>query len=264
MFTVDKYPHGTFSWADLTSTDATASKEFYTQLMGWGTQDFPIGNGAVYTMLTLDGKNATALSQMSDEMLASGMPSHWNNYVTVDDVDSLAGKVTELGGTIIAPPMDVFDNGRMLVLQDPGGAMLSLWQPKNHIGASIVNTPGAMSWQQLSTRNLEAVSDFYTNLLGWQINKDEAQNYHYILNNGRMNGGIMLMDENFSEMPSVWATFFSVVDVSATASKAQQLGGNLVMPVMDGGDTGRLAIIADPTGAVCTFIQLKQPEAWDA
>lgn len=263
MFTVKKYPHGTFSWADLTSTDASKSRTFYTQLMGWQTEDIPMGDGAIYTMLIKDGANVAAMSQMQPEMASSGIPSHWNSYVTVDNVDSMVAKVTALGGTVIAEPFDVFDSGRMMVLQDPGGAMLSLWQPKNHIGAGLVNTPGAMSWNQLSTRDLPKVREFYTQLLGWEINKDEAQNYHYILNKGRMNGGIMLMDDNFGDMPSVWATFFSVDDIDATAAKAQTLGGNLLMPVMDAGDNGRIGVIADPTGAVCTFIQLQQPDAWD-
>ena len=263
MFTVEKYPHGTFSWADLASTDARQSKSFYTALMGWDTDDIPIGNGAVYTMLKYDGATVAGLSQMQPDMAANGIPSHWNNYVTVDDVDTLATQVSELGGTVIAPPMDVFENGRMMVLQDPGGAMLSLWQPRNHIGAKLVNTPGAMSWNQLSTRDVEKVSEFYSNLLGWQINKDEQQNYYYILNKGRMNGGVMPMDENFGEMPSAWATYFSVADIDATAAKAQDLGGTLIMPVMDAGGNGRLAVIADPTGAVCTFIQLPKPDVWD-
>lgn len=264
MFKVKQYPHGTFSWADLASTDASKSREFYTKLMGWGTVDIPMGDGTVYTMLTLDGANVTGMSQMQAEMASAGVPSHWNNYVTVDDVDAMATKVKQLGGTVIAEPFDVSDNGRMMVLQDPGGAMLSLWQAKNQIGAEIVNTPGAMSWNELATRDIGKVRDFYTGLFGWDIQKDEEQNYHYILNNGRMNGGINVMDANYGEMPSVWTTFFSVADVDATASKAQSLGGNLMMPVIDAGDTGRLAIVADPTGAVCTFIQLKQPEAWDA
>lgn len=263
MFTVKKYPHGTFSWADLASTDANKSKAFYTTLIGWQADDIPIGGGAVYTMLKHEGSTVTALSQMQPEMAANGIPSHWNNYVTVDDVDALAKKVTELSGIVIAELFDVFDNGRMMVLQDPGGAMLSLWQPRNHIGAELVNTPGAMSWNQLSTRDVDKVRAFYIALLGWQINKDENQNYYYILNNGRMNGGIMPMDENFGDMPSVWATYFSVADIDATAAKAQTIGGNLLMPVMDAGGNGRLAVIADPTGAVCTFIQLPKPDVWD-
>lgn len=264
MYKVEKYPHGTFSWADLASTDATKSRDFYANLMGWDTQEIPIGGGAVYTMFLHEGETVSAVSQMPPDMQKAGIPSHWNNYVTVEDVDSMASKVAELGGTIIAEPFDVFENGRMMVVQDPGGATLSLWQPKNHIGASIVNTPGAMSWNELATRDLEKVRDFYSQLLGWDIKKDETQNYHYILNNGRMNGGINVMDENFGDMPSVWTTFFSVADIDATVAKASELGGNLMMPIITVEGNGRLAVMADPTGAVCTFIQLDQPEAWDA
>ena len=56
----------------------------------------------------------------------TGMPPCWGGYVTVDNVDALLPKVTQLGGKVIVPPQDIPDIGRFTVIQDPQGAMLSL------------------------------------------------------------------------------------------------------------------------------------------
>ncbi|MCA9915861.1 MAG: VOC family protein, partial [Anaerolineae bacterium] len=182
MFTVTKYPHGTFCWADCASTDATSAKTFYENVMGWTSYDLPLGDGMFYTMFQKDGKTVAGFSQMQPQLQAQGTPSYWSNYVNVEDVDALVGKVKELGGTIIAEPMDVFEEGRMIVLQDPTGAMLSLWQAKNHIGSSLVNTPGSITWNELSTRDAAKAKEFYGSLLGWQFNVDDASGYTDITN----------------------------------------------------------------------------------
>lgn len=262
MFTVTKYPHGIFCWADCASTDAAKAKTFYENVMGWTSNDLPMGDGMVYTMFQKDGKTVAALSQMQPEMQAQGTPSFWSNYVNVDDVDALVDKIKELGGTIIAEPMDVFEEGRMLVLQDPTGAMLSLWQAKNHIGASLVNTPGAFTWNELYTRDVEKAKEFFSKLLGWEYAVDEASGYLSITNQGRMNGGIMELTESFGDMPPNWTVYFSVADIDATIEKAQANGGNILMPKTPASDIGHFAVIADPAGAVATYMQIKNPDPW--
>ena len=142
MFTVTKYPQGTFSWADCTTTDTAAGKQFYAELMGWEIAEFSMGpdmGDMVYTMFMQDGQAVAALAGMPPGM--PEMPPFWNNYVTVDDVDAMVEKVVAAGGSINMGPMDVFDNGRMLSVMDPTGANLMLWQPRSHIGAGLVNTP---------------------------------------------------------------------------------------------------------------------------
>ncbi|MCL4250156.1 MAG: VOC family protein [Anaerolineae bacterium] len=259
MFKVTKYPHGTFSWADCSSTDSAKSKAFYTALMGWEAEDLPLGENMFYTMLRQDGLNVAGLGPVMTE----GMPSVWTSYVNVDDADAVAAKVKELGGTVIMEPMDVFDSGRMMLLQDPTGAVVGAWQPKNHIGASLVNTPGAMTWNELTTRDLDKAKDFYTKLFGWETSVDPASGYVTFLNNGRANGGAMQMDANWGEMPPVWSAYFSVADIDATIAKVETNGGKVLMGKTNAGDIGEFAVVADPMGAVCTFIQLKEPQPWD-
>ena len=263
MYKVTKFPHGTFSWADGASTDPEKALGFYEGLFGWDKDAVPMGDGTHYYMFKQDGAHVAGFGPMQKEMKDQGIPSHWNSYVTVDDVDALVDKVKESGGTVVAPPFDVFDSGRMMVVKDPSGAHISFWQAKNHIGAGLVNTPGAMGWNELATRDIEKAKTFFNKVLGWEYQTDE-NNYTMIMNNGRPNGGIMKMDENWGDMPPNWTVYFSIADLDKAIKKVPELGGTVHMGKTSAGDVGDFSIVADPTGAVFTIIHLNEPQKWEA
>jgi uncharacterized protein len=167
-YTVTKYPQGTFSWADFFSTDTESSKKFLTGLFGWTYEDMPTAPGKPdYTMFSLDGKYVAGGGPAFDPK----MPSFWNSYITVDDVDAMAKKAEALGATIAMPAMDVMDAGRMVTIQDPTGAHVNLWQPKKHIGAYIVNVAGAMGWK----RQKNSIQIFWVGTMMLMKNQDMSQ-----------------------------------------------------------------------------------------
>lgn len=127
----------TISWSDLGTSDPDAAKTFYTSLFGWEYEDMPIPQGGAYTKLRKDGKDAAALSSAQE-----GMPPRWNCWVTMESAEDAAAKAAELGATVMAEPFDVMDAGRMAVIQDPTGTVFSVWEPRQHIGARVVNGPG--------------------------------------------------------------------------------------------------------------------------
>ncbi|MGZ6313966.1 MAG: VOC family protein, partial [Candidatus Limnocylindrales bacterium] len=163
----ERYAPGTFSWTDLTTTDQDAAKEFYSALFGWEAIDNPVGNGIVYSTMTLDGKNVAAISPQPQQQRDAGVPPTWNSYVTVQSADDALARARELGATVHADAFDVLDVGRMGVVQDPQGAYFLVWEPKSHIGASLVNVPGALSWNELASPDPEASAGFYGALFGW-------------------------------------------------------------------------------------------------
>ena len=237
-------------------------RPFIWNLFGWGALDMPIGEDMFYTMFQNQGQHAAGFAAMMPDMQAQGIPSHWTNYVSVDDVDALAEVVTANGGTIVFGPMDVFDSGRMLQFMDPTGASLGLWQPKNHIGAGIVNTVGAMCWNELLTRDAEAAKAFYSALFGWEYITDD-NGYIMIQNRGRNNGAMMQMDESFGEMPSMWQPYFTVADIDASIAKAGESGATIIIPKTEAPGAGHFAYMADPAGAHFYIIQLIQAEPWE-
>ena len=247
---------GTFSWVDLATTDAEAAKQAYGQLFGWQFDDLPVGDGVVYTMCRLDGKSVCAISQQREEERSLGIPPHWNNYVTVEDVDAQAAKVGALGGNVVVEPFDVLDSGRMSVVADPTGAVLSMWQARGDIGARLVNVPGALTWNEEATKDPDGAKEFYAGLFGWRFEDIEGAPlpYSIIFNGDRTNGGIRLQGEMEAGIPPNWIPYFAVESVDDAISRAGKLGFNVIVPPMDV-PAGRFAGIADPQGAVLAVFE---------
>ena len=239
------YAPGTFSWVDLNTDDQEASKAFYADLLGWQYNDIPIGDGIHYSMAQVDGHDVAAISPMPPGTDVV----HWNCYVTVDDADATAARAKELGATLLAEPFDVFDSGRMAILQDPQGAVLSVWQPRSHVGAGLVNAPGALTWNDLMTHDVEGSAAFYRELFGWTIEEipgSEGQ-YWSIKNGDRANGGIMPAPAGG---PSAWNLYFAVEDCDAAVARARELGARDVLGPMDVPNGTRFAVLRDPQNAV--------------
>jgi predicted enzyme related to lactoylglutathione lyase len=239
------YPPGTFSWAELATSDADAAKAFYTALFGWDYDDNPIPDGSVYSMAKRDGKTVAAL-------FGSEQPPHWNCYVTVESVEAAAARASELGGAILAEPFDVMDVGRMAVIADPEGAALCLWQPGSSIGATLVNTPGAMAWNDLVTPDPDGAATFYGGLFGWTMQEIPASGGYRVIRNGeRSNGGVMPLDPDRmgADTPPTWMPYFGHEDVERLVGEVGGLGGQVLNgPIRV--PQGEFAVLADPQQAV--------------
>ena len=121
--------HGDFSWSELMTNDVEASRKFYCELLGWATQDMPMGEGEPYVVVKAGDQGVGGIMKMPKEV-PPGVPPHWQTYVTVKDVDAAAKKAEELGATAIVPPTDIPNVGRFYVFKDPHGAVLALIQYK--------------------------------------------------------------------------------------------------------------------------------------
>jgi hypothetical protein len=245
---------GTFSWPELATTDQKASVAFYRALFGWDLDDQPMGSGETYSMFQMRGRPIGAAYTMRPQERQVGAPPHWNAYVTVANVDEAAKKAESLGAKVFAPPFDVTDSGRMAVLQDPTGAVFQVWQPNKHIGAMILNEPGALCWTELSTRDMAAAETFYTKLFGWTPKHSPVGSpmpYTEFSVGGTPAIGMMPMPMAVPAfVPSYWMPYFQVADTDASAAKAKTLGANLIVQPTDIPNAGRFAVIADPQGAV--------------
>lgn len=114
--------HGAFSWSELMTTDPAAAVSFYGRLFGWTAEDMDMGTGP-YHVLKIGEASIGGVMGMPPG--AAPMPPMWGCYVTVDDIDATAARCVELGGKIVMTPTDVAGVGRMAVLQDPQGAVIS-------------------------------------------------------------------------------------------------------------------------------------------
>jgi predicted enzyme related to lactoylglutathione lyase len=243
-----QYTPGTFSWADVTTTDQDAAKTFYSGLFGWEAVDLPVGDGVSYSMMQLDGRNVAAISPQPQQQREAGVPPMWNSYVTVESADAAADRATQLGATVHAPPFDVMDAGRMAVIQDPQGAFFMVWEPKENIGASFVNAPGALAWNELASPDVDASAAFYGGLFGWATDPFEAspQRYLIIKNQGRGNGGIRELGDE--PAPPHWLAYFGIDAIETGLARVTELGGTKLAGPIDIG-IAKIGIVQDPLGA---------------
>ncbi len=258
MQIVKKYPDGIFSWVDLSTTDLAGAHAFYSGLFGWDVDDQPLPDGGSYTQFRIDGFSVAGAGQMMQEMLDAGAPSVWTSYVNVEDADTTAARAAEAGGVVFVPPMDVLDQGRMALIQDPGGAPFGIWQPAAHIGAQVVNQPNSLVWNELQTLDKEKAEAFYNDVFGWSGETSEG-GYLMWYQDGRVHCGSTPISADEGDFPPSWLVYFLVDDVDAVAARVAELGGQVVSGPSAISGMGRMAVAQDPQGAVFAVIRFNGP-----
>jgi predicted enzyme related to lactoylglutathione lyase len=258
MTQVTRHEPGSFSWAELATSDPRGAKEFYGSLFGWHSLDNPTGPGPedIYTRLQIDGDDVCALYRMMPEQASRGVPPNWLCYVTVSSADEAAKRAKELGGTVVAEPFDVMSYGRMAIFQDPTGAMFAVWQPRTHIGALRVNEPGALCWCELATREPEAAGEFYSGLFGWSLKASADSSYTEFLRGEAAIGGMYALPPGSADVPPNWMIYFQTSDCDDTADRAKALHGEVLVGPKDMLGVGRFAVLQDPQGAAFSIIEL--------
>ena len=250
-----RYEPGTFSWVDLSTSDADGAKAFYGELFGWEFEDNELPGGGVYTMCHVQGDAVAAIVQQDEQ------PGHWNNYVTVMSADETAAKARQLGANVFEEPFDVMEAGRMTVFADPSGAVLCVWQPREHIGAQRVNDPGCLTWNELQSRDPETAGTFYAGLFGWEMEPVEESGklaYVTIENAGSMNGGIMPMTEQHGDALPHWLPYFTVPSCDEAVARVRELGGEALVGPLDIGTGSLISAVQDSQGAAFALFEVRQ------
>jgi uncharacterized protein len=240
------WPPGTPCWADLSSPDVAAARDFYGAVLGWSFTETGDEYGG-YVMADVEGSSVAGIGPQQD-----GSPTAWTLYLASDDVDETAEAVTAAGGTVVLPAMDVGDMGRMIIAADPSGGAFGVWQAVRHVGAERVNEPGALTWEDLRSTDPEAARAFYAEVFGYRGEAVEGASDDYqlfALPGGDALGGIGGMMGGPEGLPSHWLVYFGVSDVDSAVTVAESHGGKAMAPAFDT-PYGRMAALSDPAGAV--------------
>ena len=274
----DGYIPGVPCWVDTSQPDPEAAADFYGGLFGWELEDtMPPDAPGHYFIGRIRGGDVAAVSSVPE-----GAPpmAVWNTYVWVDSADDAAAKARDAGGTAMEP-FDVMDSGRMAVIIDPEGAMLNVWEPKQHRGATIVNEHGSLNFNTLATRDLEQAKAFYGAVFGWEtltmpsgvmwtlpgygdhLEEGSPGLHEQMAQMGAPDGFIDVVaalnpiPNDDVDTPPNWSVTFAVDDADAAAAKAVELGGEVLAGPVDAPWT-RTATIKDPFGATFVVSQFVQ------
>jgi predicted enzyme related to lactoylglutathione lyase len=248
---------GKFVWRDLVTENPAAVKPFYAALFGWEYEE-TTALGQPYTLVKSGGQFIAGIGQARRKVPDQAV-SQWLSFVSVADVDRAAELTRREGGQVVAGPLDLPRVGRGAVVIDPEGAPLGLLRST---AGDPVDTPAPVLNRFLWTEHLsirpQETADFYARLAGFQVRKVElGGSAYWLLVQGRERAGL-LRNPLAADRP-VWLSYVMVADAAASAQRAAQLGGRVLLAPRAEVRGGTLALIADPTGAVLALQQWPVP-----
>ncbi len=257
-------PKGRFVWYDLMTTDQEKAIDFYSEVVGWTTEDWPNAPQRYAMWKPAAGGMIGGSVQFPPDQ--ASLHPHWLGYIATPNVDDTVAQTTKLGGKVVKPADDIPTVGRSAVLADPQGAIFGVFTPEGdapgHEGTADI---GEVSWHELYTTDYEAAFKFYSQLFGWEKGQSMDMGpmgiYQIFTRNGRDIGG--MMNKPDPSMPSGWTYYFRVPDINDVVNRIKASGGQVVNGPMEvpGGDI--IVNAADPQGGFFAVHQVKasQPAA---
>lgn len=253
------FPRGRFLWYELLTTDPAGAEEFYTRVLGWGTEDWqaPVEGMPPYRMWTTEHGPIGGVYELPVEARADGAPPNWLGHIASPDADATAARAKELGGEVLMDPHTIPTVGRFAVLRDPYGGVFSAYTPEGDPpGREGEPRVGEVAWNELMTDDHAGALSFYSELFGWDegesMDMGEMGVYQIFDRNGRMLGGMM---NRPPEVPASWLYYVRVDDVDDTIGKVGAHGGRVLNGPMEVPGGGRIAQCMDPQGAAFAVFQ---------
>ncbi len=246
---------GKVIWRDLLADRPQETMQFYRELFGW--QFEPLGSGINYTLIRHRGRLIGGMVDQN-QLPTEADVSQWVVVMSVEDIDTAARQVAAGGGDVLTPPTSLGDRGRIAVVTDPQGALLSLLQTRDGDPGDGAQAPrpGDFLWDELWTSDPEAAASFLRGLAPLDseaitLGTDEVPvDYRLLSSRDRPRAGIRpLPDPGISP---TWVSFLQVQDESELENilaRVGELGGRVLVPATPRPRGGSVALVTDPSGA---------------
>ncbi|MFE5595940.1 VOC family protein [Streptomyces sp. NPDC056549] len=244
---------GTPCWVSLMVHGLDATQEFYNALFDWEFVPGPQQLGP-YVRALLGGKEVAGIGQLPPDR---HLRIAWTPYLATEDADETAESIRCCGGTVAVGPLDAGEAGRLAICSDPAGAVFGVWQAEAHHGTVIAGPPGTPVWNELLTYETSSIGKFYRTVFGYEVEPAVSGDHDYATLHvagapvASLHG---VGDALPRDRGPHWMTYFEVADTDAAARLVQELGGQVLRPPREG-TAGRLAVVADPEGAVFTLVR---------
>ena len=243
------YETNRFCWHGIVSTDPAKAAVFYAEALGWKSVTMPMGDDKA-TMFTAN--DVPIAHYMAPPM--EGVPSHWNNYLRVDDVAATLKKAIAEGGKQIVPVTDI-PVGRFAVVSTPSGAAISLFHEKDPEAKHHPGGVGSVHWTERHSKDIDKDLAWLESTFGFTTSQMPMPNgtYYILEHGGAPRGGAM--QGMMEQAPAMWLTWIEVDDCDAAVGRIERLGGKALSPAMDMDGVGRMSVVQDNTGGVFGVIK---------
>jgi uncharacterized protein len=243
---------GKFVWADLVTDDVDAARKFYGGLFGWTFQD--LGG---YTIAANDDRPLCGMFERSRPTNGNARP-RWFGFISVPSVAKAERAVKAAGGKVVAERRKMPQRGEQAVCMDPEGALFGVIKSSAGDPEDFLPDPGDWVWIEHLSRDGHKAADFYHDVAGYEVleNTETDMPGDYVLaQGGYARAAVRTIPASEDKVRPAWLLFVRVKNIGESVAKAKELGGRvLVEPSPDRFD-GKVAIVADPTGAAIGLLE---------
>jgi hypothetical protein len=244
---------GKFVWADLVTDDVPAARKFYSQLFGWTFRK--VGD---YVIACNDDRPLGGMFQRPRPKDQSAAP-RWFAYISVSNVERATQAVTRSGGKVLMEPQTFPKRGKQAVFTDVEGAVFGVMKSSSGDPQDFLADPGDWIWIQLLSHDGRKAAEFYRIVGGYEIVENNNTNRlsDYVLTSeGYARATVRTIPgAKQKEVKPAWLPFVRVKSVAVSAALAKQSGGKVLLEPRPELLDGKVAVIADPTGAAIGIME---------
>ena len=244
---------GKFVWADLVTDDVKAAAKFYSSLFGWRFNDY-----GGYIIGMNDERPLCGMFQRPRPKDRVAEP-RWFGYISVGSVEEAQRAVTKAGGRVLAEPKKMPKRGQQAVFADPEGAVFGVIKSSSGDLEDFLASPGDWIWIQLLSRDGRKAAEFYRGVAGYEIIENTTSNRlsdFVLTSKGYARATVRTIPSaKQKDVEPTWLPFVRVKNVGESAALAKQLGGKVRIEPKPELFDGKVAVVADPTGAVIGILE---------
>jgi predicted enzyme related to lactoylglutathione lyase len=246
----DERRPGKFVWVDLVTSDVATARRFYGGLFGW-TFARPADVPEDYLFAYRQGAPVAGIASRPP-VPGQARQGRWVAYISVGNVSRVVDMATYRGATVLIPARTVEGRGDMALLADPDGAPFGLVRSASGDPPDYLAGPGEWIWAVYQGQDANGATAFYQDLGGYEVTPDQRfgdRHAYTLVADGYARAIVVEIPAERAELRPEWLYFARVADVPASLARTRELGGRVLVdpdPALLG---GRLAVVADPTGA---------------
>jgi predicted enzyme related to lactoylglutathione lyase len=244
---------GKFVWADLVTDDVPAAAKFYGRLFGWSFQD--AGN---YLVALNEDRPVCGMFQRTRPADHPEARPRWFGYISVSNVEKAQRVVMEKGGRALAPPQKMPKRGEQAVFADPEGAVFGVVKSSSGDPEDFLASPGDWIWIQLLSHDARKAADFYRGIAGYEVianNSTNRVNDFVLTSKGYARATVRTIAGANKKVQPTWLPYVRVKSVGESVALARQLGGKVLIEPKPELLEGKVAVVADPTGAAVGLLE---------
>jgi predicted enzyme related to lactoylglutathione lyase len=244
---------GKFVWADLVTDDVPAARKFYSQLFNWTFRD--------YGGYLIAANDERPLCGMFQRPRPEGRPEarpRWIGYISVGNVERAQQAVTKAGGRVLAAPGKFPKRGEQAIFADPEGALFGVVKSSSGDPEDFLAEPGDWVWVQLLSRDGRKAAEFYRSIAGYEVVENASPNRlsdFVLTSKGYARATVRTISKDKDKVRPTWLPFVRVKNIGESVALAKQIGGKVLVEPKPEFVQGKVAVVADPTGAAIGLLE---------